>query len=120
LPSLTLAHISDLHIGPLPSPGLRALLGKRITGYLSWKLKRAAVHRREVLNTLAADLAVQRPDHTAVTGDLVNISLSGEFVQAVISCGSLGQATTSQSCQATTTPMSPCLGHNRPGCGATT
>jgi 3',5'-cyclic AMP phosphodiesterase CpdA len=82
LPSLTLAHISDLHIGPLPSPGLRALLGKRVTGYLSWKLKRSAVHRREVLETLAADLAMQRPDHIAVTGDLVNISLGGEFAQA--------------------------------------
>lgn len=82
MPSLTLAHISDLHIGPLPPPGLRALLGKRITGYLSWRLKRAAVHRREVLETLAADLAAQRPDHIAVTGDLVNISLGGEFTQA--------------------------------------
>jgi 3',5'-cyclic AMP phosphodiesterase CpdA len=83
LPSLTLAHISDLHIGPLPSPGLRALLGKRITGYLSWRLKRAAVHRREVLETLAADLAAQHPDHIAVTGDLVNIALGGEFAQAL-------------------------------------
>jgi len=82
LASLTLAHISDLHIGPLPVPGLRALLGKRITGFLSWRLKRAAVHRREVLETLAADLAAQRPDHIAVTGDLVNIALGGEFVQA--------------------------------------
>jgi 3',5'-cyclic AMP phosphodiesterase CpdA len=82
LPSLTLAHISDLHIGPLPPPGLRALLGKRVTGYLSWHLKRAAVHRREVLDTLAADLSAQRPDHIAVTGDLVNISLGGEFTQA--------------------------------------
>jgi len=82
LPSLTLAHISDLHIGPLPPPGLRALLGKRITGYLSWHLKRAAVHRREVLDTLAADLAAQQPDHIAITGDLVNISLGGEFTQA--------------------------------------
>ncbi|HVZ02152.1 MAG TPA: metallophosphoesterase [Dongiaceae bacterium] len=80
--SLSLAHISDLHIGPLPPPGLRALLGKRVTGYLSWKLKRAAVHRREVLDVLAADLAAQHPDHIAVTGDLVNIALGGEFVQA--------------------------------------
>jgi 3',5'-cyclic AMP phosphodiesterase CpdA len=80
--SLSLAHISDLHIGPLPPPGLRALLGKRITGYLSWRLKRAQVHRREVLDLLAADIAQQRPDHIAVTGDLVNIALGGEFVQA--------------------------------------
>jgi 3',5'-cyclic AMP phosphodiesterase CpdA len=79
---ISLAHISDLHIGPLPPPGLRALAGKRITGYLSWRLKRAKIHRFEVLDVLARDLAVQRPDHIAVTGDLVNISLSDEFVQA--------------------------------------
>jgi 3',5'-cyclic AMP phosphodiesterase CpdA len=79
---LSLAHISDLHIGPLPPPGLRALAGKRITGYLSWRLKRSKVHKFEVLDVLARDLAAQQPDHIAVTGDLVNISLSDEFVQA--------------------------------------
>jgi 3',5'-cyclic AMP phosphodiesterase CpdA len=79
---LSLAHISDLHIGPLPPPGLRALAGKRITGYLSWRLKRSKIHRYEVLDVLARDLAAQQPDHIAVTGDLVNISLGDEFVQA--------------------------------------
>jgi 3',5'-cyclic AMP phosphodiesterase CpdA len=78
----SLAHISDLHIGPLPPPGLRALMGKRITGYLSWHLKRAKIHRAEVLGVLADDLAAQAPDHIAVTGDLVNIALGGEFIQA--------------------------------------
>jgi 3',5'-cyclic AMP phosphodiesterase CpdA len=82
LQSLSLAHISDLHIGPLPPPGLRALMGKRITGYLSWRLRRSAIHRREVLDVLAADLKAQQPDHIAVTGDLVNIALGDEFVQA--------------------------------------
>jgi 3',5'-cyclic AMP phosphodiesterase CpdA len=80
--SYSLAHISDLHIGPLPPPGLRALMGKRITGYLSWRLKRAKIHRTEVLDVLADDLAAQAPDHIAVTGDLVNIALGGEFIQA--------------------------------------
>jgi 3',5'-cyclic AMP phosphodiesterase CpdA len=82
LQSLSLAHISDLHIGPLPPPGLPALLGKRVTGYLSWRLKRSKIHQYRVLDLLARDLAAQRPDHIAVTGDLVNISLGGEFVQA--------------------------------------
>jgi 3',5'-cyclic AMP phosphodiesterase CpdA len=82
LQGLSLAHISDLHIGPLPPPGLRALMGKRITGYLSWRLKRARVHRLEVLDVLARDLAAQQPDHIAVTGDLVNIALADEFVRA--------------------------------------
>ncbi len=31
---------------------------------------------------MAADLAQQRPDHIAVTGDLVNIALPDEFTQA--------------------------------------
>ena len=82
MPSLTLAHISDLHIGPLPNPGLRALAGKRVTGFLSWRLKRSKIHRRAVLERLAEDLAAQKPDHIAVTGDLVNIALPDEFVQA--------------------------------------
>lgn len=82
MPSLTLAHISDLHIGPLPRAGLRALAGKRVTGFLSWRLKRSKIHRREVLDQLAADLAQQKPDHIAVTGDLVNIALPDEFAQA--------------------------------------
>jgi 3',5'-cyclic AMP phosphodiesterase CpdA len=82
VPSLTLAHISDLHIGPLPRPGLRALAGKRVTGFLSWRLKRSKIHRIEVLDVLAKDLAAQQPDHVAVTGDLVNIALPAEFAQA--------------------------------------
>jgi 3',5'-cyclic AMP phosphodiesterase CpdA len=82
VPSLTLAHISDLHIGPLPRAGLRALAGKRATGFLSWRLKRSKIHRRAVLERLAEDLAEQKPDHIAVTGDLVNIALPDEFAQA--------------------------------------
>src|SRR4051812_13761213 len=82
VPSLTLAHISDLHIGPLPRAGLRALAGKRVTGFLSWRLKRSKIHRRAVLEHLADDLAQQRPDHIAITGDLVNIALPAEFAQA--------------------------------------
>jgi hypothetical protein len=82
VPSLTLAHISDLHIGPLPRAGLRALAGKRVTGFHSWRLKRSKIHRLEVLDVLAQDLAEQQPDHIAVTGDLVNIALPAEFTQA--------------------------------------
>ena len=90
MPSLTLAHISDLHIGPLPRAGLRALAGKRVTGFLSWRLKRSKIHRREVLDVLAADLAQQEPDHIAVTGDLVNIALPGEFIAARAFLTSIG------------------------------
>ena len=74
-----LAHLSDPHIPPLPEPRPLELLGKRITGYLNWKLRRGAHHRRDVLDRLVADLLAQAPDHVAVTGDLANLSLAAEF-----------------------------------------
>jgi 3',5'-cyclic AMP phosphodiesterase CpdA len=76
-----LAHLSDLHLGPLPRVTPRALMNQRVLGYLSWQ-RRNRVHRREVLDALMADLLDQAPDHVAITGDLVNISLPAEFVQA--------------------------------------
>jgi 3',5'-cyclic AMP phosphodiesterase CpdA len=74
-----LAHLSDPHIPPLVEPSPAELLGKRITGYLNWKLRRGAHHRRDVLDRLTADLLAQAPDHIAVTGDLANLSLPAEF-----------------------------------------
>lgn len=74
-----LAHLTDPHIGPLPRPRLRELLSKRVVGWLNWRRNRRRHHRVEILSALIADLAAQRPDHTAVTGDLVNIALPGEF-----------------------------------------
>jgi 3',5'-cyclic AMP phosphodiesterase CpdA len=80
--ALTLAHLSDPHLAPLPAPSLRELIGKRATGYLHWTRTRHKIHRREVLDALVADLQAQRPDHIAVTGDLVNIALEAEFAPA--------------------------------------
>src|SRR5882757_9701820 len=77
--AFTLAHLSDPHLPPLPAPTFRELAGKRALGYLNWTRNRHKVHRREVLDTLVADLQAQRPDHIAITGDLVNISLAAEF-----------------------------------------
>jgi 3',5'-cyclic AMP phosphodiesterase CpdA len=77
-----LAHISDIHLAPLPSPRPAELISKRGLGYLNWLRKRRAIHRRDVLDVLTRDLAAQRPDHVAVTGDLVNLSLGNEFEAA--------------------------------------
>ena len=74
-----LAHLSDPHLGPLPTPNPSELLSKRGLGYLNWLRKRRAVHRPEVLAAIVADLKQQGADHIAVTGDLVNLSLSNEF-----------------------------------------
>lgn len=58
------------------------LIGKRALGYANWKRKRHAIHRRDVLAQLLADLHAQKPDHIAVTGDLVNVALPAEFEEA--------------------------------------
>jgi 3',5'-cyclic AMP phosphodiesterase CpdA len=78
----TLAHLSDPHLPPLPEARLRDLAGKRALGYLNWIRNRHKYHRREVLDALVADMQAQRPDHIAVTGDLVNLALEAEFTPA--------------------------------------
>jgi 3',5'-cyclic AMP phosphodiesterase CpdA len=77
-----LAHVSDPHLAPLPAPRIAELVGKRGLGFLSWQLKRRRLLLREVTDALIADLKSQSPDHIAVTGDLVNIALPGEFANA--------------------------------------
>ncbi|MGH6929734.1 MAG: metallophosphoesterase family protein [Dongiaceae bacterium] len=78
----TLAHLSDPHLSPLPRPRLGELVGKRVTGFLSWSLRRKAIHGGPVLERLTADLRETAPDHIVVTGDIINISLPGEYTQA--------------------------------------
>lgn len=80
--AFTLAHLSDPHLSPLPAARFRDLAGKRALGYLNWTRNRHKYHRRDVLDALLADLRAQRPDHIAVTGDLVNIALDAEFAPA--------------------------------------
>jgi 3',5'-cyclic AMP phosphodiesterase CpdA len=80
--TFTLAHLSDPHLPPLPKPRLQELAGKRALGYLNWTRNRHKYHRREVLDALVADMQAQRPDHIAVTGDLVNLALDAEFAPA--------------------------------------
>lgn len=80
--TFVLAHISDLHLPPLPPARPQELLGKRLLSWLSWHSKRKAVHRPEVLEALLEDLGAQAPDHIALTGDLVNLSLPAEFAAA--------------------------------------
>src|SRR5262245_42522871 len=85
-----LAHLSDPHLSPLPRPRWSELAGKRATGYLNWRRNRRLVHRSDVLARVVADLKAQAPDHIAVTGDLVNIALAGEFVPAHAWLAALG------------------------------
>lgn len=86
----TLAHLSDIHLSPLPRPKVRELMGKRMLGYANWLRNRREVHRRDVLDALTADLKRQDTSHIAVTGDLVNIGLPAEYEAALDWLHSLG------------------------------
>lgn len=77
-----LAHLSDPHLGPLPRPKVRELASKRLLGYVNWQRGRRRAHLRDALDALTGDLREVRPDHVAVTGDLVNIALPEEFLHA--------------------------------------
>lgn len=85
----TLAHLSDIHLGPMPKPRYVELMGKRAFGYLNWQ-KRRKLHSRDFLDRLIADLVEQKPDHIAITGDLINIGLPSEFRLARLWLEALG------------------------------
>jgi 3',5'-cyclic AMP phosphodiesterase CpdA len=78
-----LAQISDPHLGPLPPVRLRQLISKRAFGYFNWRNHRLHAFDETVLGALAADMLAAKPDHIAVTGDLVNIGLPQEFDTAL-------------------------------------
>ncbi|WP_244606477.1 metallophosphoesterase family protein [Arsenicitalea aurantiaca] len=75
----TLAHISDIHLAPLPPVPLRALFSKRVTGYLNWRMNREKAMSGEGLTNLVRHMREHRPDVTAVTGDLTNLALDAEI-----------------------------------------
>jgi 3',5'-cyclic AMP phosphodiesterase CpdA len=86
----TLAHLSDLHLSSLAGVGLRALLGKRMLGYVSWRRKRRHEHRIDVLDALRVDVQAEHLDHIAVTGDLTHLGLPHEFREAATWLARLG------------------------------
>lgn len=85
-----LAHLSDIHLGPLPDVTYRDLASKRVVGYVNWQRNRRRHMRDSVLETLIGDMKANAPDHTAVTGDLVNIGLDSEIEMARLWLETLG------------------------------
>ena len=79
----TLAHLTDLHLGPLPqASSWRDYLGKRTIGAISWHRYRRFHHDAAISLAMTADIRAAGPDHVALTGDLVNIALAAEFIVA--------------------------------------
>ena len=82
LSTTALAHISDPHLSCMKAVRARDLFGKRLLGFLRWKLQRQAGHSGSLLSALQKDLKKSNPDHIAVTGDLTHLSLPAEFEKA--------------------------------------
>jgi 3',5'-cyclic AMP phosphodiesterase CpdA len=84
------AHLSDPHLTSLQGVRWQQLLNKRMLGYLSWRRRRRAEHRPEVLDALLKDLRQTRPEHVVITGDLTHVGLPQEFHQARLWLDRLG------------------------------
>lgn len=76
----TLAHLSDWHLAGTPQ--WSELASKRGLGLLNWHRHRKHVHRPEVLDATIHEVRTAGADHIAVTGDLVNFSLTNEYRRA--------------------------------------
>ncbi|TIU09350.1 MAG: metallophosphoesterase, partial [Mesorhizobium sp.] len=63
---LRLAHISDVHLGPLPDVTYRDLASKRVLGYVNWQRNRRRHMHDAVIDTIVGDIKANAPDHLAV------------------------------------------------------
>ena len=75
------AHITDVHLPTTPAKP-HELLSKRFLSYLSWHLKRKKHHLKAVTDALVKDMRSFHPDHVCVTGDVTNLGLKSELIQA--------------------------------------
>ena len=88
--TVTLAQISDVHLGPLPPVPLWLASPKRLAGAANWARQRRFTHLPALAEAWAADLAAAHADHTAVTGDLCNVGLPAEVERGRAYLGRLG------------------------------
>ncbi|HEX7885534.1 MAG TPA: metallophosphoesterase [Phenylobacterium sp.] len=74
-----LAHLSDLQLPPPPLPfRWRDVASKRLLSRFAWRRKQHR-HVQAVLDAIAADVTAHKPDHVAITGDLINFATPEEF-----------------------------------------
>jgi len=74
-----LAHVTDPHFRSFEGARVGDFLGKRVVGTLNLMVNRRRSHKMDLLEAMGDDLRRERPDHLALTGDLSNVSLDGEW-----------------------------------------
>jgi 3',5'-cyclic AMP phosphodiesterase CpdA len=77
-----IAHISDLHIPPLPHVSLKQMAGKRLLGLIAWHHKWKSEHQQTILDALKRHLEETEPDHICITGDITFTTLPAEVDKA--------------------------------------
>jgi 3',5'-cyclic AMP phosphodiesterase CpdA len=77
-----LAHVTDPHFRSFSGAQWGDFLGKRALGALNVALVRRRKHRMALLERLREDLRGRAVDHLALTGDLSNVSLESEWLEA--------------------------------------
>ncbi len=92
LQTTTIAHLTDVHLGPVAGLHPRYWNMKRAFGLANWIRHRQHTHDRGVLERIVADLKTEAPDHIVVTGDLTNLGLPWEHQQALVWLSHLGGA----------------------------
>jgi 3',5'-cyclic AMP phosphodiesterase CpdA len=78
-----LAHVTDPHFRGLAGARPADFAGKRALGFVNLVVNRRRKHKAELLEALLGDLRAQMVDHLAVTGDLSNVSIEGEWRAAL-------------------------------------
>lgn len=87
---ITIAHLTDIHLGPIAGFSPRYWNIKRATGFINWHRGRKTAHRQSALDRIVADMRAHAPDHIAVTGDLANIGLPAELAAGLAWLTTLG------------------------------
>ena len=87
---MTLAQLTDVHLGPLPPFWPQHWNAKRFLGYINFHVKRRAFNDPSRVHALVADLKAQHYDHVAVTGDLANLGMPAELENSLAWLATVG------------------------------
>jgi len=79
---MRLIHLTDPHLSSLEQWSFLTVRGKRRSGYLSWTYRRQRIYRRETLELLIKAIRAENCDQLVLSGDLVQIGLEHEILEA--------------------------------------
>lgn len=84
-----IAHLSDLHLGPVPFPAAWPWRLKPVLGWINWA-RQPGAHDVGLFERMASAVRAARPDHVVVSGDLIELGLVREWQAARAALGRLG------------------------------